>query len=344
MSVDLNNFICRNPFEYTEIYTTKQTMCCPSWLDQNIMTTDNLNDNWNSDLSNDIRKSVTDGSFKYCSKTNCPSLSTLLNTGRPNGPIVNKNDFIESDSVSPRIVKFLFDTACNLACPSCRVDFIKNQPEIYIRSKEILDDIKVSYGKTLEEIQLSGLGDPFYSEAFFEFLKSVNKVDYPSLQKIHLHTNGMLWNEKNWLTIQNAHQFIKGAEISIDAATKDTYEKIRKGGNWDILVRNLKYINQIPTLDYLCVSFVVQKSNYKEMVDFYYLIKGIFNNFSEKWDNDFKFTINYYKILDWGHLGNEYSEKQVWDPNHPEYSEFLMEVEKLNNVEEKEKFLVHNLW
>jgi len=344
MSVDLKNFICRNPFEYTEIYTTKQTMCCPAWLDVNIMTEGNLNDNWNSELSEDIRKSMLDGTFKYCNKTTCPSLSTLLNTGRPNGPIVQREHFNETEYKSPKIVKFLFDTACNLSCPSCRTGFIKNNDHIYITSKTILEDIKNSYGKTLEEIQLSGLGDPFYSDALFEFLTKVDTTDYPNLRKIHLHTNGVLWNKKNWDRIQNAHKYIKGAEISIDASTKETYEVVRRGSNWDILMRNLDEINQITTLDYLTVSFVVQQKNYKEMVDFYYLMKSKLNNFSDKWDNDFKFTINFYKILDWGHLGEEYGEKQIWNPLHPEYQSFVEEIERLNKVEDKEKFLVHNLW
>ena len=137
---------------------------------------------------------------------------------------------------------------------------------------------------------------------------------------------------------------IKGAEISIDAATKETYETVRRGGKWDVLERNLKFINSIETLDYLTVSFVAQKANYKEMVDFYYLMKKTFNNFSDKWDNDFKFTINLYRILDWGHLKEEYINKQIWDINHPEYNDFINEVNRLNQVEEKEKFLVHNLW
>lgn len=344
MSVDLNDYICRSPFEYTEIYKGKQTMCCPAWLDKDIMVTDNLVDNWNSELAQEIRNSVSDGSFKHCSKTNCPSLSTLINTGRESGPINRKINFTPDSNRTPKIVKFLFDNACNLACPSCRTNFIKNDNEIYVSSKSILDEITEGYGQTLEEIQLSGLGDPFYSDAFFEFLQNVNNDQFPNLQKIHLHTNGMLWNESNWQKISNAHQYIKGAEISIDAATKETYETVRRGGKWDVLERNLKFINSIETLDYLTVSFVTQKANYKEMVDFYYLMKKTFNNFSDKWDNDFKFTINFYRILDWGHLKEEYINKQIWDINHPEYNDFIKEVNRLNQVEEKEKFLVHNLW
>ena len=38
---------------------------------------------------------------------------------------------------------------------------------------------------------------------------------------------------------------IKSAEISVDAATKETYEKIRLGGKWEDIQFNLNYIKNI---------------------------------------------------------------------------------------------------
>ena len=51
-------------------------------------------------------------------------------------------------------------------------------------------------------------------------------------------------NERNWNKIKSAQPFIKSAEISIDAANAETYHKVRKGGKWDLLVKNLKALYQ----------------------------------------------------------------------------------------------------
>jgi wyosine [tRNA(Phe)-imidazoG37] synthetase (radical SAM superfamily) len=101
---------------------------------------------------------------------------------------------------------------------------------------------------------------------------------YPNLKSIHLHTNGTLWNESNWSKMTNVHRFIKSAEISVDAATKDTYENYtRLGGKWEDIQSNLKFIATLPNLEYVTMSFVVQNSNYKEMEMFYKMSEEIFD-------------------------------------------------------------------
>ena len=46
-------------------------------------------------------------------------------------------------------------------------------------------------------MMMSGYGDPFYSTGLFKFLQTIDSNDWPSLVNIHLHTNAMLWNERN---------------------------------------------------------------------------------------------------------------------------------------------------
>ena len=49
-----------------------------------------------------------------------------------------------------------------------------------------------------------------------------------------------------WNSMKSIHPFVKVAEVSIDAATKDTYEnKTRLNGNWDKLLDNLKFIAKL---------------------------------------------------------------------------------------------------
>jgi sulfatase maturation enzyme AslB (radical SAM superfamily) len=86
------------------------------------------------------------------------------------------------------------------------------------------------------------------------------------------------------------------------------------------LVENLKFISTIPTLKSIKTSFVVQQKNYKEMKQFYDLMYSIFGN---------KVNVFFGKITNWGNLSEDmFLKEQVWNPNHPEYSEFLIELNK----------------
>ena len=117
-----------------------------------------------------------------------------------------------------------------------------------------------------------------------------------------------------WDTIKGAQPLIKTMEISIDAATKETYKITRRGGDWDLLMKNLEFINTIDTIEYVIFSFVVQNANYKEILKLHELKKKVSNK---------KVKVQYYRVLNWGNLTNkQYEEKAVWKKEHPNYSEF----------------------
>jgi len=183
--VDLNNFICINPFTYTEIMEDRQTFCCPQWLEEYIEgETIDYKQSWNSDKALKIRQSMVNGSFKYCSTSKCPHLSTLINTGKlSRGPIKQKTDSLvrsltDGSMLGPKEIKFIFDQACNLACPSCRNSFVRNSEEIYVNSTTKLEKLSDAYSNSVESISMSGAGDPFYSQTFFEFLQNIDIISF----------------------------------------------------------------------------------------------------------------------------------------------------------------------
>jgi organic radical activating enzyme len=344
--MNLNDYICTRPFEYTEIHHNRQTLCCPEWMDVNIRETKDYATNWNNKTATDARESILDGSFSKCSVKKCPHLSTLVATGkaRENSPIVRKDSIDLSKykvtSPGPEDIKFVFDAACNLACPSCRNDFIKNEDHIYGYSAHQIEKIEQAYSKTLKTISLSGAGDPFYSKALFEFMCNITDEEFPVLEHIHLHTNGQLWNERNWNKLSHLHSKIKSAEISIDAATPESYKVVRKGGNWELLQRNLEFISNLDSVRNLSFSFVVQDYNFHEMVDFHDMIMSIFNKRANEGVD--RLLISYYRLLDWGHLPNQkYKDMAIVEKNHPKYGELKEEVKKLDKLESP--FIVHNL-
>ena len=334
--IDLKNYTCNVPFTSLEIHNNVCFVCCPSWLPNRVELNEiPLKDVYNSEPIVDIRNSILDGSFKYCSKELCPYLSKLVNYGVASGPVSLKQNsqvysaFIKSNT--PETLVMNFDRTCNYKCPSCRVDLIVENSEGIKRVEKTIEDIDNYYAKYVKVLYITGSGDPFVSVGFRNYLKNFNPKKYPNLKSIHLHTNASMWNKEMWDSMPNIHKYVHTCEISIDAGTKDTYEnKTRIGGDWENLLSNLKFISTLPIS--VKTSFVVQDSNYMEMEIFYNLMYSIF---------DKRVNVFFGKITNWGTFSDgEFKLKQVWDTEHPEHQLFKNEFNKIW----KKENLFHNLY
>lgn len=343
--VDLKKYICTVPFQALEIHADKNFMCCASWLTKELPNGVPIKELWNSDEAVEIRKSVSDGSYKYCDKTQCPFLSRLSAINmKESGPILpydklddNIKTAIETQNFNlkkgPKIIQLSFDRTCNYKCPSCRVDMIVANSEKIKQVNLTLEEIEDSYSESIETIYCSGTADPFVSVSYRNYLRNFNPKKYPNLKSIHLHTNASMWNKEMWDSMPNIHRYVKTCEISIDASTKHTYENVtRLGGNWDNLISNLNFISTIDTLDSIKCSFVVQQTNYKEMADFLNLMKSIFG---------IRVKVFFGKITNWGTFTEEqFKLLQIWSQTHPEHNLFLDELKKVIT----DPYVFHNMY
>lgn len=342
--VNLKDYVCSIPFINLEVHENQSYLCCPSWLKKHLPVNTKIDSSWNSTDSDEVRKSVIDGSFKYCDKTVCPHLNQLISGTTKNiNPIYHKDDlpkslskkiqsFESGNTVPPSIIQFSFDRTCNLKCPSCRLNLIVENTDGISRVKNTIDEIEKIYSKDVTMLYITGTGDPFVSVGFRDFLRNFDESKWPSLKQIHLHTNATKWNKKMWDSMSRIHKYVKTCEISIDAGNKFTYENVtRIGGDWDELLENLKFISTIPTLKNIKTSFVVQTHNYKEMKSFYDLMTSIFGN---------RVNVFYGKIINWGTFTEEeFLNHKIWDTEHPLYNDFVNEI---NSFILKEK-IRHNL-
>lgn len=334
--IDLKNYVCSVPFSSLEIHNNVCFVCCPSWLPNKIELKDyTLKNIYNSEPIIDIRNSILDGSFKYCDKQLCPYLSKLVNYGEVSGPINLKNDIKTYSPIiknnTPDYLVMNFDRTCNYKCPSCRIDLIVENSDGIERIQKTIEDIDTYFSKNVKTIYITGSGDPFVSVGFRNYLRNFKPEKYPNLSTIHLHTNASMWNKQMWNSMPNVHKYVHTCEISIDAATKETYEnKTRLGGNWENLINNLKFISTLPIS--VKASFVVQDTNYMEMELFYDLMYSIFKN---------KVNVFFGKITNWGTFTDgEFKLKQVWDTEHPEHELFKKEFNKVW----KKQNIFHNLY
>jgi MoaA/NifB/PqqE/SkfB family radical SAM enzyme len=323
----LKNYICIIPFSYLEIHKYNVHGCCPSWLTIPYGNVDNLGEIWNGEIATNVRQSVLDGIYTYCDKNNCPHLSQLINNNDASGIFIKKSLQESLKIDGPSRLNLCFDNSCNLSCPSCRKDIIISDEKDRLKNNKILEDLSFNFKDTVDSLYISGTSDPFASKTFIDFLENFKDDIFPKLKIIHIHTNGLLLDEKMWNRIKKAHKYIKTIEVSIDAATKETYEKIRRGGNWERLNRNLNFISSIPTIYNKSYSFVVQDTNYKEMKMFYDFISSLPHYHKNN------YNVYFGKILNWGtYTDDEFFIKQIWNELHPNFNDFLVELKKIGMI------------
>ena len=292
---ELSNYVCINPFEYVQVFQKGLEGCCWDWAKVRV-NNPNIEEAWKE--LKWYREGALLSPLKTCTLS-CPFLKKLKETGDLQTMFVAKKDAMDKygvvDPKGPKRIRITCDDSCNLYCKSCR-----NHVEVtdYELVKSRILGIENSWGQNLEEIQVLGSGDPLFSKPIREFLVNFNSEKFPNLKNIYLHTNGQLLTEKLWKQMKSV-PYIHTLEISIDASSKETYEKIRRGGRWETLLKNIDFISQQPSISYMCVSFVVQRDNYHEIVDFFNLFSPFLSREGRSWE------VGYNQVMHWGKLSDE---------------------------------------
>jgi len=139
----------------------------------------------------------------------------------------------------------------------------------------------------------------------------------PNLEEIRLHTNAQLLTPRMWGTIpQDIQQLVESVDISIDAATPETYAVNRRGGSFERLLKNLEYISTLRKsgpLGWVGISMVVQENNFMEMPDFVHL--------GRRFGFD---TVYFSQLVNWGTFSEEeFSNRAIHLPTHPKHPEFV---------------------
>ena len=137
-----------------------------------------------------------------------------------------------------------------------------------------------------------------------------------------IQTNGLLI-KKNFHKFKHITDNLSQIGISIDGASKDTYETLRQGGVWEKLLENLEFLKTIKKFK-IHYHFVVQQKNYHEIESFIEL--------GMKYSAD-KIYLN--RITDWNTLSN-FKTNAVADKDHPENKKLL---EILDRIKKQENFV-----
>jgi MoaA/NifB/PqqE/SkfB family radical SAM enzyme len=270
---------CTTPFTFLQINPRGDLyLCCPAWTTAGpvgrITETTTIEDIWNNAKSREIRRAILEGRMDaVCNRKYCP----IAASGKPcrltaTDPVY-RSAYAEIRAghtvmdTLPRTLILAHSGRCNLRCIMCcsHEGLTPEEPRLndLIFNRELPRLLP-----HLHEIVLNGDGDPFFMKDTREFLQKFAARRYPNI-RFSIITNGMMLNEAMWKSLR--HNSYNWISVSVDAATKPTYETIRRGGNWEILRQNLKLISRLRkngAFTSFALSFVVMKSNYREMADF----------------------------------------------------------------------------
>jgi organic radical activating enzyme len=233
-----------------------------------------------------IQESIASGEYNFCAVNHCGIR------------------YVQKDLHTSLKLFIQIDISCNITCPSCR------ERMVFIKDEKIIDNLFVLTERMKEwiahtdqpvQVELAG-GDPFASILYSRVIKSYSEL--PNI-RFSLKTNGLLLEKNCHLidTIKDKTSF----SISIDAATEETYKIVRRGGQWDTLLHNLEYF--VTLNKFGMGNFVIQKTNYKECIEFV--------KFCKKYNLAPSFSV----LQDWGTWDN-FDEQVVHLRSSPYYEEF----------------------
>jgi len=247
---------CARPFD--TILIDKQGSCfaceCTAWLPQSIgnLQVRHLADIIDSDMHKMLQAGILDGSYRYCNQAQC----SYLRSGQ----------FYEQTETQIRHIRLAIDESCNLKCPSCRTQMIFHktgtQYNLGIRLADRVNDWLREYPHPVQ-VHIGSDGDPFASHVYRHFMTHTPDIDTVTYSIL---TNGLMLRDFHG-TVPHVISKLSTLGISIDGATRHTYEKLRMGGRWDKVVDALDCATELKqTYGFrLNMHMVVQQDNWHEM-------------------------------------------------------------------------------
>jgi hypothetical protein len=318
----LKNVTCKLPYTNFEVNASGGVyVCCSHLVPTPIgnITAESAESIWNSEQAKRMRASVVDGSFRYCDHLNCElmgheSLPRQDSEAIKSDPVMGAAVLDNVFEVEPiEILSFGYDDSCNLSCPSCRPELRMmswNEGKIGVEDKvaALLPSVKVLY--------LNPCGEVFVSKPSRRVLQAIDPQTCPDL-KVFIISNGTLFSESEYNKFSNIHGKLAAVRISTDAATRETFETIRRGGRWDRFMENMRFLGRLRRegqIGFLFLSFTYQVGNFREMKAFVEMCEEIGAD-----------QAKFEKLLRTSDAMTleEYDERAVHRPGHPLYQEYL---------------------
>ena len=163
----------------------------------------------------------------------------------------------------PRQLELAMSNTCNLQCAMCNAEWsssIRAQrdrlpplPKVY--GSEFFEELS-EFLPNLEIVKFLG-GEPFLASETLRVMDMLVEQDLSPT--VHVTTNGTQWTPR---VEQVLDRLPVEVAVSLDAATREVYERIRIGSSWENVQRNLdRFIDRCRGVT---VTFCLMRSNWQE--------------------------------------------------------------------------------
>lgn len=299
--------ICWNPFIEFRANVMLYSTCCTAWLETGVFVGKWWEDYklihhlsaweiWNHPIFQKLRIAILNGDYNtYCKKCSRITAGHLEQFKMPwMKPIME---------LPPKRIWLEHDRTCNLKCPTCRGEFTSFEEKQKFRDEKVFEICR-EFLPTAEELVLMSSGEPLVSPSSLDILEM--SKDYPNL-KVELFSNAVLLMKK-WDILPQKQ--IWKFNLSIDAATKETYEIVRFPSKWEHIYETLEFVSTLGKVVQL--NFVVQEANFREIPQFIQMCI------------DFGFQhAHLAQVLKVWHSDELYNHMNICDPKHPDHQELL---------------------
>ena len=268
--------VCLSPFYTMDVFYERVYTCCPDWTKYQIgdIRNQTIADIWNSDAARFIRRKIYAGEWEDVCNPCCARIANLRNGGK----LISYDELENNSHLTPQLIEeiragkdylkssptcFKIDNSstCNINCIMCTRHAYPEDKELIAATSWKIEN----YLPYVKSVILSGSGDPFC----IPYMRDWMMCDrYPNL-RFDLITNGLLIAD-TWDKIK--HRKFGSLLISIDAATRETYEQIRIDGKWQKLLAGLEVVsnnrNRFQCFPYVSTNMTVMRLNYREIPAF----------------------------------------------------------------------------
>jgi wyosine [tRNA(Phe)-imidazoG37] synthetase (radical SAM superfamily) len=138
------------------------------------------------------------------------------------------------------------DTAC-IMCPRSSMSYMSTQPK-EDNTDRLLEIIKPAI-PSLKALSVLGIAEPFWKGKLFDVLDKLDWKSHKENKWFWTYCNGTIFGDKYQDMFLNEYVHLASIGFSIDAATPETYKKIRRLDFLPTIQRNLeKYFKKVHDL------------------------------------------------------------------------------------------------
>lgn len=263
---------CRAPFTsmYLDQHGDVRACCMNERHPLGNITAASLEDIWRGAGARRLRRAMEDGDLGL----GCDFCHVQVQGGRPDLAYARRFEGFAVDGPEPawpHQLELSVTNTCNLRCVMCNGEWsssirsqVEHRPPLVSRySEEFFEQLR-PFLPHLDRVKFYG-GEPFLASETLRVMEML--VDAGLTTRCHVTTNGTQWTPR----VERILSMLPvDVSVSLDAATPETYESIRRGSSWDDVRRNLdrfcEWAERRGT--WVSVTFCLMTVNWHELGDF----------------------------------------------------------------------------